>query len=267
MKKIKRGGCILITEDFIERREHFIRSVDWISVVPEKTDIDSLCGFMNSKGIIFKVRYMLNHLYCVIDKKSYYTFFDVYESTDLKLMCRFTRLDIKFDFTKPYLEIVERFKKQWNYSNGIYDKEGDATIYFNSRKSSLFCRFYDKAKELNLNTNLSRLEYEIKGYTINVFSERYKLFGLNDALNYLYETLCGFNFRKGLDTIVGTFEFDEPLSWDFLSRKSEKEKFRSFLKQYRHSILRYVDMLKDGSKFFALCQDMTDFDKILDDVI
>lgn len=256
----------MITEDFTKRRENFIRSVDWISVVPQKTDIESLCGFLKEKNIDFKVRYMLNNLYCVIDHKSYKHFFDVFESTDLKLMCRITRLDIKFDFDKPYFELIDEFKRSWNYSNGIYDREGDSTIYFNSRKSSLFCRFYDKAKELKLNdVNLSRLEYEIKGYTIAVFSHRYTMFGLSDALNFLYESLASFNYRKGLDLIAGTFEFDEPVPLDLLTRKSEKEKFRAFLKQYHHSILNYVDMLESSDDFFDLCHDISKFDDLVRD--
>lgn len=246
-----------------ERRKNFIDSVDWISVINENCSFDELCEFITKNtNINFSTRYMFNHDYIVISKDSYQEFFDYYEDY-LKDYCRFTRLDLKYDYREPYNEMRERFLEFWDWNTGVSDKEGLATIYFNSRQSDLFCRFYNKQKEAKLDYPLSRLEYEIKGAIIRQFSVRYRHRGLDDALNYIYSLMTEFNYNRGLTCIVPTFEYEQPLPNFDIVHKEKIEKFRTFLKQYRYSILDYVGLLRDKNELFDLCIDMSDFDKVV----
>ena len=244
------------------RRDNFISSVDWISITNDGCSLDELISMFVDTNIDFNKRYIFNNEYLVITNDSYREFFDFYETT-LKNYCRFTRLDLKYDYLQEFKEMKEDFLKFWQYKSGIVDREGLNTIYFNSRNTDIFCRLYNKTLESSLSFPLSRLEYEIKGSVIRQFSYRYRFTGLDDALDYLFSLFCEFNYNKGIDSIIQNFNFKQPVPLNIIEHIEKKEKFRKFLTQYRYSILDYLKLLGDDNELFDLCRDMSDFDKII----
>lgn len=246
----------------MSRRSDFIESVDWISLVPKDCAYDYLIDLLKDENLSFSKRFIGKVNYVVIDKSCYEQFFESFERV-LKYYCYFTRIDLKFDFNQPYKELCDDFHRFWNYSTGICDKENFQTIYFNSRNSDLFCRLYDKQKESNLETSLSRLEYEVKGIIARQFSLRYTTLGLDDALNYLYYCIDAFNFRRGIDSIIESFEFKQPIPINVIEESDKREKLRRFLKQYGYTILNYVEYVGGNSNFFDLCHDLSLFDELV----
>lgn len=250
-------------------RDNFINSLDWLSVINDSCSYDDMVGYIRKyTNISFNERYVADKKYIVVEKDSYREFLDFYEQF-LSVHCRFTRIDIKFDLAEKYSDIIQKRREQLNWSTGIVEnnKEGKFnTIYFNSRGSDMFCRFYDKQKEANLDFPLSRLEYEIKGHIALNFSERYKLLGLPDALNYLLNFINDFNYQRGIGCLIGRFDNPPPYSLHIIEKKSKVEKMRRFLKQYRHTIKDYVDCI-GLENFMNLCSNMQDFDEIIKNTI
>ena len=196
--------------DSFERRCRFIESVDWLSVINDGIPYSQFISDLRlNTNIEFTEKYMFNHQYVVISKNSYTEFFDYFESKNG--ICRITRLDLKFDIAEPYHCVLSKYQNEFSYSSGVFDKEEISTIYFNSRQSDLFCRLYNKQKESDLDFPLTRLEYEIKGIIMQNFSMRYFYFGLDDALNYLYELITEFNYNKNLLGLFPFLEYKQPI--------------------------------------------------------
>lgn len=228
---------------------------DWISCTNENISFEEFLFHLENNGVKFQIKRSYEYQYVVIDKDTYYKFFALLTNNN---NIRITRIDIKFDtfqdFFEMYLPRIEDIKP----SSCIGKKDRFETIYFGSRNSDIYCRFYDKTKESNLKFPCSRLEFEIKGYIAKNFSLRYSLIDSDDALNYLLDNIQDFMYHHNITGLISFPSYGEYCKVDIISRCTKIEKFRRFCKQYSNSILDYLDSFNlSGNEFINLLEEDT----------
>lgn len=227
-----------------------VDSVDWLSIINDGISYNEMLILLDTNSVKFEERYFMSKKYVVVDKLCYEQALRlVFSYSSLRI----TRIDIKFDFTNKFEEIVSD-----NYSifepYSTISKHGKLeTIYFNSRQTNLFCRLYDKQAESHLDTPLTRLEFEIKGDLALEFSKRLSFLGLVDASNFIFDKINEFCARKHLTNLfyVTTKSY---LPMEFLNREDTKYKFRNFVRHNSNSYKKYM-------KFFDISP--AEFDSVM----
>lgn len=237
--------------------------IDWIAGVP-KCNLEDFEFICDSLSLKYRVNKIYNHKVIT---------FEIHEMKIEKIpvifelvkngLFRITRIDVKFDF-EISIDNLLNSDKYTNYSNIIMGKEGIETIYYGNRGSSLFCRIYDKGKELKIDDILTRLEYEIKSDLAEEFSEQVFFFGFDDAISYIYKKIVIFNEKHEIH-ILDNYETVETLKINILKDKSDRVKFKNFCVHNSNSINKYIDKYKlSWNMFFTLLNDIPNFDKNLD---
>ena len=154
---------------------------------------------------------------------------------------RITRIDIKFDYFMPYKYMCKRFLDEFKLSNVILNKDKDvSTVYFGSRQSDIYCRFYNKREESNLEFDVSRLEFEIKGYVCKQFSLRFSNISEYDAMDYLLNMIFEFCEHRNIVFLRLPY-FDDYVSAELVDKASLVAKFKRFCVQYKNSIETYIE--------------------------
>lgn len=227
-------------------KEEFFNSVDWLSVSPYRLGIDAFCKYLDDNDICFTKRVMFDNKYVVInrDNGSFVKFLSLFDSDDfLRNHCHISRFDVKFDFVWKYSELLDQFIDDFKFSNTISDSDKDiGTVYFNSRGSDTFCRLYDKQKELNIDSPLSRLEYEIKGLTAMSFSLTWTHLGFERAFDYLMGNLTQYNVKHGIDSLMPEIKYcpSKPVS---LSTDVElKNQLSFFINHSKNTFRKFVNI-------------------------
>lgn len=242
----------LENEDFTPY-DFLINTCDWISCTNEGVSFEEFLMLLDSNGVKFDVRRSFEHQYVVIDKKTYVEFFALAPSNSF---IRLTRIDLRFDTFQDFKAMYEPYLEEWNPSSCVGKPGRYETIYFGSRSSDLYCRFYDKQKESNLKFPCSRLEFEIKGYICKQFSLRMSYIDLEDALSFLLDNIRDFMFRQKLDGLVHFPTYGTYIPFDVVNHSSMVDKFRRFVKQYSSSILNYLDSFDlSGNEFVELLEE------------
>lgn len=237
--------------------------LDWIAGVPlcNIDDFEFVCDTFNLKHRINKI---FNHKVVTFELKEMSVdktpvIFELVKNN----MLRITRIDIKFDYAIDINDVFES-DSFTQYSNIIIGNEGIETVYYGNRGSNLFCRIYDKAKELRLDEKLTRIEYEIKGDLAEEFNEQIRFFDFDNAISLMYEYILEFNKQKEIN-LLDNYETVETLKINILNEKSEREKFKNFCTHNSNSINKYIDKYNlSWNMFFNLINDIPNFDKNLD---
>ena len=181
--------------------------IDWVAGVPKINleDFEFICDSLKLK---YRVNKIYNHKVITFEIHEMKTeqiplIFELVKNG----LFRITRIDIKFDFQISIDKLLDS-DKYTNYSNIIMGKEGIETIYYGNRGSSLFCRIYDKGKELK-------------------FSEQVFFFGYDEAISYIYKKIVIFNEKQDIH-ILDNYETVETLKINILKDKSDRVKFKNF---------------------------------------
>lgn len=223
---------------FCHQVDEFLKySIDWISVINDNVSYDEMCLIFDKKGIKFEERYFMANKYLVIDKNCYSDLIQLMSKTS---DFRITRIDIKSDFKEKFEDVVIDGIAVWEPYSSVSKKGKLQTLYFNSRQSDMFCRLYDKQAESNLEFPLTRLEFEIKGDLAYEFSKRLSYLGMADAVNFIYSKINEFCQRKGLNHLfyITTSSY---LPFEFIERKTMKNKFRNFIRHNSKSYAKYME--------------------------
>lgn len=232
-------------------KTNFIKLIDWISIINENVSYDEMLFELELHGILFSERHMFNNKYVVIDKNSYSRCIDLLDGSS---SYRITRLDLKFDYDMKFEDIVSLYGTDWDFTSCVGDRDSIKTIYFGSRNSDLFCRFYNKTAESNLDFDLSRLEYEIKGQVARLFSARLSYIGFDDAYNYIMQILTEFSSKHNLISFFNVFDFSSPVDFSIIDNKISKEKFIYFVRHNASSFLTWLDKFDiTPEEFKSLC--------------
>ena len=227
-----------VFEEEFDSYEFLINVTDWLSVTNEGISYEEMLIMLDENGIKFSLKHSYQHQYVVIDKECYTNLFALLVGNP---NIRITRIDLKFDMFEDFKSIYTKYIESWTPHSIVGKKGRFETIYFNSRQSDIFCRFYDKTLESNLRFPCSRLEFEIKGVIAKQFSLRYSFISSNDAVAYLMEYIQHFVYRKNLDCILRLRNYGTYLPFDVVEHNTKVEKFRRFIKQYKSSLLNYLD--------------------------
>lgn len=250
----------VLEEDF-DSYEFLINVTDWLSVTNESISYDEMLIMLDENGIKFSIKHSYEHQYVVIDKSCYTNLFALLVGNPC---IRITRIDIKFDIFKDFTELCDKYIDVWSPHSVVGKKDRFETIYFNSRQSDIFCRFYDKTLEAGLHFPCSRLEFEIKGAIARQFSMRYSFISSDDSVAYLMEYIQNFMFRKNIDCLVRLGSFGTYTSFDIVEHNTKVEKFRRFIKQYGTSLLNYLDSFDLTPKeFFDYLEGKLDVERLL----
>lgn len=245
-------------EDF-KSHDFLINVTDWISVINEGISYDEMLIMLDQNGIKFSIKHSYEHQYVVIDKSCYTNLFSLLVGNPV---IRITRIDFKFDIFKDFEELSSKYIDNWIPHSIVGKKDKFETIYFNSRQSDIFCRFYDKTLESHLPFPCSRLEFEIKGFVARQFSMRYSYISADDALSYLIEYIQNFMFRKNIDCLVRLGNYGSYVPFDIVEHNTKVEKFRRFIRQYSNSILDYLDTFHlTPQEFIGFIQGDIDIDE------
>lgn len=246
-------------EEF-DSHSFLINVTDWISVTNEGISYEEMLIMLDENGVKFSIKHSYEHQYVVIDKKSYTNLFALLVGNP---SIRITRIDFKFDIFKDYGELSSKYIEYWTPHSVVGKKDKFETIYFNSRQSDIFCRFYDKTLESNLSFPCSRLEFEIKGVVARQFSMRYSFISSDDALAYLMEYIQHFMYRKNIDCLVKLGNYGTYVPFDIVEHNTKVEKFRRFIRQYSNTILNYLDSFDLTPKeFFDYIEGNSDIDEL-----
>lgn len=247
-------------EDF-DSQDFLINVTDWLSVTNENIPYEDMLIMLDENGIKFTIKHSYEHQYVVIDKDSYTNLFALLVGNP---SIRITRIDFKFDIFEDFKELYSKFIDVWTPHSIVGKKDRFETIYFNSRQSDIFCRFYDKTLESKLRFPCSRLEFEVKGVIARQFSLRYSFISSDDAVAYIMEYIQHFMFRKNLDCLVRLGNYGSYVPFDIVEHNTKVEKFRRFIRQYGNSILSYIDSF-DLSKndFFDYIEGNADVEELL----
>lgn len=246
-------------EDF-DSYEFLINVTDWISVTNESIPYEDMLIMLDENGIKFSIKHSYQHQYVVIDKSCYTNLFALLVGNP---SIRITRIDFKFDIFTDFGELCNKYIDVWVPHSVVGKKDRLETIYFNSRQSDIFCRFYDKTLESKLRFPCSRLEFEIKGAVARQFSMRYSFVSADDAVAYLMEYIQHFMFRKNLDCLVRLGSFGTYVPFDVVEYNTKVEKFRRFIKQYRNTMMNYLDSFDLTPKeFFDYIEGNLDVDDL-----
>lgn len=250
-----------VFEQDFSSMDFLINVTDWVSVTNEGLPYDEMLIMLDENNIKFTVKHSYEHQYVVIDKSSYANLFSLLISNP---SIRITRVDFKFDIFEDFEKIYSKYIDNWNPHSVVGKKDRYETIYFNSRQSDIFCRFYDKALESNLKFPCSRLEFEIKGAVARQFSMRYSFVSPDDAVAYLMEYIQVFMFRKNLDSLVRLGSFGSYVPFNVVEHNTKVEKFRRFIKQYSRSLLDYLDSFDlTADEFFEYVEGTADVELLL----
>ena len=188
-----------IFEEEFDSSEFLINVTDWLSVTNDGISYDEMLIMLDENGIKFSIKHSYEHQYVVVDKDYYTSLFALLVGNP---SIRITRIDLKFDIFEDFEKICDKYIDVWTPRSVVGKKDRFETIYFNSRQSDIFCRFYDKTLESNLHFPCSRLEFEIKGVIARQFSMRYSFISADDAVAYIMEYIQTFMFRKNLDCLI-----------------------------------------------------------------
>lgn len=237
--------------------------IDWVAGVP-KINLEDFEFICDSLALKYRVNKIYNHKVVTFEIHEMKTeqiplIFELVKNG----LFRITRIDVKFDFEISIDKLLDS-DKYTNYSNIIMGKDGIETIYYGNRGSNLFCRIYDKGKELKIDDILTRLEYEIKSDLAEEFSEQVFFFGYDEAISYIYKKIVIFNERNEIH-ILDNYETAETIKINILKNKSDRIKFKNFCVHNCNSINKYIDKYKlSWNMFFTLLNDIPNFDKNLD---
>lgn len=250
-----------VFEEEFDSHDFLINVTDWISVTNEGISYEEMLIMLDENGIKFSIKHSYEHQYVVIDKECYTNLFALLVGNPY---VRITRIDFKFDILKDFKELYVKYIDTWVPRSIVGQKDRFETIYFNSRQSDIFCRFYDKALESNLKFPCSRLEFEIKGIVAKQFSMRFSFISSDDAVAYLLEYIQHFMFRKNLDSLVRLGNFGSYVPFDIVEHNTKVEKFRRFVKQYSKSLLDYIDSFDlTPNEFFSYLEGTSNIDELL----
>lgn len=245
--------------------DFLLNTCDWISCTNEGLSFEEFLMLLDSNGIKFSIRRSFEHQFVVIDKTSYVEFFALLPSTS---SVRLTRIDLRFDTFQDFRSMYEPYLEEWTPSSCVGKLGRYETIYFGSRSSDLYCRFYDKQKESNLKFPCSRLEFEVKGYLCKQFSLRATYIDLDDALSFLLDSIRDFMFRQKLDGLIHFPTYGTYIPFDIVNHNSMVDKFRRFVKQYSSSILGYLDSFDlTGNEFVELLENHNKLNEFLNDEV
>lgn len=255
---------ILENEEF-SPYDFLLNTCDWISCTNEGVSFEEFLILLDSNGIKFSIRRSFEHQFVVIDKSSYVEFFALLPSTP---SVRITRIDLRFDTFQDFKAMYEPYLEDWRPSSCVGKLGRYETIYFGSRSSDLYCRFYDKQKESNLNFPCSRLEFEVKGFLCKQFSLRISYISLDDALSFLLDNIRDFMYKQKLDGLVNIPTYGKYIPFDIVNHASMVDKFRRFVKQYSSSILSYLDSFDlNGNEFVELLEDKSKLNEFLENEV
>lgn len=247
-------------EDF-DSQDFLINVTDWLSVTNESIPYEDMLIMLDENGIKFTIKHSYEHQYVVIDKDSYTNLFALLVGNP---SIRITRIDFKFDIFEDFKELYSKFIDVWTPHSIVGKKDRFETIYFNSRQSDIFCRFYDKTLESKLRFPCSRLEFEVKGVIARQFSLRYSFISCDDAVAYLMEYIQHFMYRKNLDCLVRLGNYGTYVPFDIVEHNTKVEKFRRFIKQYSKSLLDYIDSFDlSPDEFFGYLEGTSDIEELL----
>lgn len=240
--------------------------IDWIAGVPKYNleDFEFIC---DTFGLKYRINKIYNHKVVTFNIHEMRTeqLHVIFEFVKNNLF-RITRIDVKFDF-EISIENLLNSDSYTNYSNIIMGKEGIETIYYGNRGSNLFCRIYDKGKELKIDDVLTRLEYEIKSDLAEEFNEQVRFFGYDEAISYIYKKIVIFNEKNEIH-ILDNYETVETLKINILKDKSDRVKFKNFCVHNSNSIINYMKKYNlSFNMFMTLINDVSNFDKNLDKFI
>lgn len=250
-----------VFEEEFDSHSFLINVTDWLSVTNEGISYEEMLIMLDENGIRFTIKHSYEHQYVVINKECYTNLFALLVGNP---SIRITRIDFKFDIFEDFEKLYSKHIEFWTPHSVVGKKDRFETIYFNSRQSDLFCRFYDKTLESGLKFPCSRLEFEIKGVIARQFSLRYSFISADDAVAYLMEYIQGFMFRKNLDYIVKLGNYGSYVPFDIVEHNTKVEKFRRFIKQYSRSLLDYTysfDLTPD--EFFDYVDGTSDIEVLL----
>ena len=238
-----------------------INVTDWLSVTNEGISYDEMLIMLDEAGIEFSIKHSYEHQYVVIDKSCYASLFSLLVGNP---NIRITRIDLKFDILDDFEKLYSKYIDVWNPHSVVGKKDRYETIYFNSRQSDIFCRFYNKTLESGLKFPCSRLEFEIKGVIARQFSMRYSFISSDDAVAYLMEYIQTFMFRKNLDGLVKLGNYGSYVPFDIVEHNTKVEKFRRFIRQYGRSLLDYIDSFDlSPDEFFDYIDGTSDIEELL----
>lgn len=247
-------------EDF-SSYDFLLNVTDWISCKNENISFEEFLIMLDENGVKFTTKRSYEFQYVVIDKTTYIEFFALMVNNPC---IRITRIDFKFDTFQDFKEMYEPYISEWCPSSCVGKKDRFETIYFGSRQSDMYCRFYDKQKESDLKFPCSRLEFEVKGFVSRQFSLRYTFVGIDDALNYLLDTIRDFMFRQKIDGLISFPSYGEYVPFNLIEHNSKVSKFRRFVKQYKKSILDYLDSFDlTPNEFFQILSDEIPIESLL----
>lgn len=240
--------------------------IDWVAGVP-KCNLEDFEFICDNLALKYRVNRIYNHKVVTFEIHEMKTeqipvIFELVKNG----IFRITRIDVKFDF-EISIEALLNSDSYTNYSNIIMGKDGIETIYYGNRGSNLFCRIYDKGKELKIDDILTRLEYEIKSDLAEEFSELLFFFGYDSAISYIYNEIKKFNTKKNIH-ILENYETVETLKINILKDKSDRNKFKNFCVHNSNSINYYMKKYNlSFNMFMTLINDVSNFDKNLDKFI
>lgn len=250
-----------VFDEEFDSRDFLINVTDWLSVTNEGISYEDMLIMLDENGVKFTIKHSYEHQYVVIDKSCYTNLFALIVGNP---SIRITRIDVKFDIFEDFKEIYAKFIDVWNPHSIVGKKDRFETIYFNSRQSDIFCRFYDKTLESKLRFPCSRLEFEVKGVIARQFSMRYSFISSDDAVAYLMEYIQHFMYRKNLDCLVRLGNYGSYVPFDVVEHNTKVEKFRRFIKQYSKSLLDYIDSFDlSPDEFFGYIEGNSDIEELL----
>lgn len=250
-----------VFDEEFDSYEFLINVTDWISVTNEGISYEEMLIMLDENGVKFSIKHSYEHQYVVIDKEFYTNLFALLVGNP---SIRITRIDFKFDIFEEFVSLYSKYIDTWVPRSIVGKKDKFETIYFNSRQSDIFCRFYDKTLESNLKFPCSRLEFEIKGVIARQFSMRFSFISADDAVAYIMEYIQTFMFRKNLDGLVRLGSFGKYVPFDVVEHNTKVEKFRRFIKQYSNSLLNYLDSFDlTPDEFFDYVDGKSDIEELL----
>lgn len=250
-----------VFDEEFDSYEFLINVTDWLSVTNDSISYDEMLIMLDENGIKFSIKHSYEHQYVVIDKNYYTNLFALLVGNPC---IRITRIDLKFDIFDDFEKICNKYIDVWNPRSVVGKKNSFETIYFNSRQSDIFCRFYNKTLESKLRFPCSRLEFEIKGVIARQFSMRYSFISADDAVAYIMEYIQHFMYRKNLDCLVRLGNYGTYVPFDIVEHNTKVEKFRRFIRQYGTSLLNYLECFDLTAKeFFDYIEGTLDIEELL----
>lgn len=250
-----------VFEEEFDSHSFLINVTDWLSVTNEGISYEEMLIMLDENGIRFTIKHSYEHQYVVINKECYTNLFALLVGNP---SIRITRIDFKFDIFEDFEKLYSKHIESWTPHSVVGKKDRFETIYFNSRQSDLFCRFYDKTLESGLKFPCSRLEFEIKGVIARQFSLRYSFISSDDAVAYIMEYIQHFMFRKNLDCLVRLGNYGSYVPFDIVEHNTKVEKFRRFVKQYSRTLLNYIDSFDlTPDEFFDYVDGTSDIEELL----